>query len=150
MATFVKMLTSWFKDLGIEESLPSADEIYRRILACADEKGSTSLQVVPTLWGERHTPDQRGQVSNITSQNISLGDVGLALCRGIVENIQEMMPRDLLHLHGVKRIVCAGSALMRNQVLQRQVEQVFGLPLVLIEHADASTGAAMAALLEEN
>lgn len=150
MATFVKMLTSWMRDLGLEESLPCTDEIYHRILACADEKGATSLQVVPTLWGERHSPDQRGQVNNLTSGNISLGDVGLGLCRGVIENIQEMMTRDFLHLHGVRQIVCAGSALMRNQVLQKQVEQVFELPLILNELADASIGAAIVTLLERN
>lgn len=144
------MLASWMKDLGINDNLPSTDEIYQRILACADKKGSTSLKVAPTLWGERHIPGQRGQVSNITSDNISLGDVGLALCRGLVENVQKMMLREFLHLHGVQRIVGTGNALMRNQVLQTQVEQVFGLPLVLSENTDASTGAALAVIVERN
>lgn len=149
-AAFVKMLTSWSKDLGLSDNLPSTEEIYQRVLDCADKKNSTSLNIVPTLWGERHIPDQRGQVSNITSDNSSLGDVGLALCRGIVENIQEMMSREFLCLHGVQRIVGTGSALMRNQVLQKQVEQVFGLPLVLSENADASTGAALAVIAKQN
>lgn len=144
------MLASWIKDLGINDSLPSTDEIYQRILDCADKKGSTSLNVVPTLWGERHIPDQRGQVSNITSDNISLGDVGVALCRGLMENVKEMMSREFLHFHGMQRIVGTGSALIRNQVLQKQVEQVFGLPLVLSENADASTGAALAVIAEIN
>ena len=145
------MLTSWMKDLGITDSLPSTDEIYQRILdSCADKKGSTSLKVTPTLWGERHIPDQRGQMSNITSDNISLGDVGVALCRGLVENVEQMMSREFLDLHGVQRIVGTGSALLKNQVLQKQVEQVFGLPLVLSENADASTGAALAVIAEKN
>lgn len=150
MATFVKMLTSWMKDLGLEESLPSKDDIYSRILACADERASTSLQVVPTLWGERHTSDKRGQANNLTSGNISLGDVGLALFKGVIENIKEMMTQDFLHLHDVRQIVGAGSALKRNRVLQKQVKQVFELPLVLNENADASVGAAIATLLERN
>jgi len=150
-ATYFKMLTSWMKDLGITDSLPSTDEIYQRILdSCADKKGSTSLKVTPTLWGERHIPDQRGQMSNITSDNISLGDVGVALCRGLVENVEQMMSREFLDLHGVQRIVGTGSALLKNQVLQKQVEQVFGLPLVLSENADASTGAALAVIAEKN
>lgn len=144
------MLTSWIKDLGISDSLPSTDEIYQRILDCADKKGSTSLKVVPALWGERHIPDQRGYVRNITSHNISLGDVGVALCRGLVENVQEMMSREFLQLYGVQRIVGTGSALIRNQVLQKQVELVFGLPLVLSENTDASTGAALALIAERS
>ena len=141
---------SWIKDLGINNSLPSTDELYQRILDCADKKGSTSLKVIPTLWGERHTPDKRGQVSNLTSDNISLGDVSLALCQGLVENLQEMMSKEFLQSHGIQRIVGTGSALMKNQVLQKQVEQVFGLPLVLSDSSEASVGAALAAVSESN
>lgn len=140
---------SWMKDLGVNDSLPSTDEIYQRILYYAEKKGSTSLKVDPTFWGERRFPDQLGQVTNVTPENISLGDIGVALSRGLVENVQKMMSREFLQLHGVQRIVGTGSALMRNQVLQKQVEQVFGLPLVLHENIDASTGAALAVLCRE-
>lgn len=148
-AVYVKMLTSWMKDLGVNDNLPSTDEIYQRILNFAEKKGSTSLKVVPTFWGERHIPDQRGYMTNVTPENISLGDIGVALSHGLVENVQKMMSREFLKLHGVQRIVGTGSALMRNQVLQKQVEQVFGLPLVLCENIDASTGAALAVLCRE-
>lgn len=148
-AVYVKMLMSWMKDLGVNDSLPSTDEIYQRILYSTEKKGSTSLKVDPTFWGERHIPDQRGQVSNVTPENISLGDIGVALSRGLVENVQKMMSREFLKSHGVQRIVGTGSALMKNQVLQKQVEQVFGLPLVLRENLDASTGAALAVLCGE-
>ena len=144
------MLMSWMKDLGINNSLLSTDELYQRILDCADKKGSTSLKVIPTLWGERHTPDKRGQVNNLTSDNISLGDVSLALCQGLVENLQVMMSKEFLQSHGIQRIVGTGSALMKNPVLQKQVEQVFGLPLVLSDSSEASVGAALAAILECN
>ena len=144
------MLMSWMKDLGINNSLPSTDKLYQQILDCADKKGSTSLKVIPTLWGERHTPDKRGQVSNLTSDNISLGDVSLALCQGLVENLQGMMSKEFLQSHGIQRIVGTGSALMKNQVLQKQVEQVFGLPLVLIDSSEASVGAALAVISECN
>ena len=143
------MLMSWMKDLGMNDNLPSTDEIYQRIFYYAEKKGSTSLKVDPTFWGERHIPDQLGQVTNVTPENISLGDIGVALSRGLVENVQKMMSREFLQLHGVQRIVGTGSALMRNNVLQKQVEQVFGLPLVLCENVDASTGAALAVLCKE-
>ena len=143
------MLMSWMKDLGVNDNLPSTDEIYQRILYLTEKKGATSLKVDPTFWGERHIPGERGQVTNITPENISLGDTGVALSHGLVENVQKMMSREFLRLHGVQRIVGTGSALMRNKVLQKQVEQVFGLPLVLRENEDASTGAALAVLCRE-
>ena len=148
MATYVQMLTSWMRDLGLNDHLPATDEIYERILDCAEKKSSSSLKITATLWGERHMPDRRAEVSNLSSDNISLGDVGLSLCRGLVENLHEMMPKEFLHLHGVQRIVGTGSALIRNQVLQKQVEQVFGLPLVMSNNSEESVGAALAAILE--
>lgn len=148
LATYVKMLMSWMEDLGLHGYLPSTDEIYQRVLDCADRKSSTSLKIIPTLWGERHTPNKQGQVSNVTSNNISLGDVGVALCQGLVENLEKMMSKEFLHVQGVQRIVGTGSALMKNRVLQKQVEQVFELPLVMSECSEASVGAALAAILE--
>ena len=150
MATYVQMLTSWMWDLGLNDHLPATDEIYQRILDCAEKKSLSSLKITSTLWSERHMPDRRAEVSNLSSDStcISLGDVGLSLCRGLVENLHEMMPKEFLHLHGVQRIVGTGSALIRNQVLQKQVEQVFGLPLVMSDNSEESVGAAMAAILE--
>ena len=150
MATYVQMLTSWMRDLGLNDHLPATDEIYQRILDCAEKKILSSLKITSTLWSERHMPDRRAEVSNLSSDNtcISLGDVGLSLCRGLVENLHGMMPKEFLHLHGVQRIVGTGSALIRNQVLQKQVEQVFGLPLVMSDNSEESFGAAMAAILE--
>ena len=150
MATYVQMLTSWMWDLGLNDHLPATDEIYQRILDCVEKRSLSSLKITSMLWSERHMPDRRAEVSNLLSDNtcISLGDVGLSLCRGLVENLNEMMPKEFLHLHGVQRIVGASSALIRNQVLQKQVEQVFGLPLVMSDNSEGSVGAAMAAILK--
>ena len=119
MATYVQMLTSWIRDLGLNDHLPATDEIYQRILDCAEKKSLLSLKITSMLWSERHMPDRRAEVSNLSSDNtcISLGDVGLSLCCGLVENLNEMMPKEFLNLHGVQRIVGASSALIRNQVL---------------------------------
>ena len=150
MATYVQMLTSWMWDLGLNDHLPATDEIYQRILDCAEKKSLSSLKITSTLWSERHMPDRRAEVSNLSSDNtcISLGDVGLSLCRGLVENLNEMIPKEFLHLYVVQRIVGASSALIRNQVLQKQVEQVFGLPLVMSNNSEGSVGAAMVAIFK--
>lgn len=135
------------KELGIQDNLPSTDDIYGRLLDSADRKGSTTLKVNPKLWGERHTPEERGRVSNLTCSNVSLGDVTLALGQGFVENFEKMMSREFLRSHGIQQIVGCGSALVKNKVLQKQVEQVFGLPLVVNGSSDASVGAALAAVM---
>ena len=140
---FVSTLESWLVDLGIT-CLPSKDEIYNKVLRHATERTRTTLKLCPTLWGERHAPDQRGQVNCASPDNCSLGDVTASLCRGILENLLDMFPRSFLTSCQVKRIVGTGTALQRNEVLRKLVGQVFGLPLVMRTSGDAACGAALA------
>lgn len=149
LAAFVSALQSWLVDLGIP-SVPSEGEVYTKLLNCASKRTSTTLKMKPTLWGERHAPDQRGQVSLVSPENSSLGDITASLCRGIVENLHEIMPREFLVSCGVQRVVGIGTALERNRVLQKLVEQVLGFPLVMSEGRDASYGAALALLSRSN
>lgn len=47
----------------------------------------STLCVVPTLLGERHSPQQNASVTNIDPGNLSLGQMFKAICRGIIENL---------------------------------------------------------------
>lgn len=47
----------------------------------------SSLHVVPTLLGERHTPQQNASMTNIDPGNLALGQVFKAICHGIIENL---------------------------------------------------------------
>ena len=106
----------------------------------------TDLQVCPTLYGERHDANQRATVSNITLHNTTLGSVFYALSRGIINNLHSMMSQDFLLAAGVKCIVGSGTAVIKNKIIQREIEQQYKLPLSLGNetHADAAIGAAMA------
>ena len=59
-----------------------------------------------------------------------------------------MMSQDVLLAAGVKRIVGSGTALVKNSVLQKEIEKLYMLPLVLCKgsEADAAVGAALAML----
>ena len=98
IASFVTMLYGWLADLGVE---CQESDIYTRLISCAKGKFDTSLQVAPTLWGERHMPQARGSVSNIGPDNLTLGDASSAMCRGIVENLRQMMPPETFEEHQV-------------------------------------------------
>ncbi len=50
-----------------------SDKIWQRLMSLANETNHTDLSVVPTMFGERHAPDQRASVSNITPLNTTLG-----------------------------------------------------------------------------
>ncbi|XP_057677710.1 sedoheptulokinase [Corythoichthys intestinalis] len=140
LATFVEMLTGWMKELGMDLSDQS---LYEKMISCALNQESSNLTVTPTILGERHEPFTLGQVTNISTCNISLGHVTRALCRGILENLASMMPPERLQKAGVRRIVGSGSALARNEVLRQEVKRVFALPVVYGQNADSAVGVAL-------
>lgn len=138
------MLESWMTELDV--TCPSKTELYNKLIQCASSKKVTSLQLRPTLWGERHDTNLTGQVSNIKDNNISLSDVTISLCQGIIRNLSSMMPRDRLISCGVQRIIGTGSAITQNPILQEETEKTWGLPVVTKDSSDASLGAALAVL----
>ncbi|XP_066995781.2 sedoheptulokinase [Anabrus simplex] len=141
LATFVKTLQQWTLELGC--SVPQA-KIWDRVLALAAEESSvSSLQIVPTLLGERHIPIQNASVSNIDLGNLGLGQVFRALCHGIVKNLYSMMPREMLLESSIDRILGLGSALTRNKVLQMEVKNLYQLPVDIVSGGDAAMGAAL-------
>ncbi|KAJ3589635.1 hypothetical protein NHX12_010479 [Muraenolepis orangiensis] len=142
LAAFVGLLASWMKDLGAEVS-GGDSSLYDKLTVCALSQPHTDLVVSPTPLGERHHPQLRGAVANISAGNLSLGHVTRALCRGIVANLTSMMPVALLREAGVRRVVGSGSALSRNPVLREEAERALELPLEYGNTADSAVGAAM-------
>ncbi|NXY72617.1 SHPK Sedoheptulokinase, partial [Glareola pratincola] len=140
LATFVDMVAQWTEELGfqIQESA-----IYTKIIKAALAQDDSKLSVHPTIFGERHIPEQLAAVSNIAVSELSLGHVTRALCRGIVENLCSMLPVQRLNEMGVRRILGSGSALARNEVLRQEVERIFPFPVVYGKDVDAAVGAAM-------
>lgn len=57
-----------------------------------------------------------------------------------------MMPREMLITANISRILGIGSALTRNEVLQKEVHQCYQLPVVFVSGGDAAWGAAMAVM----
>lgn len=146
LATFVRMLQQWTMDLGF--SVPQS-KVWERVLALSDDDDNaiSDLVIVPTCLGERHAPDASGTMHNIRAGNLGLGQVFRALCRGLLENLHSMMPKEVLQAAKKTRIVGNGSGLSRNKVLQKEVQQVYELPLVFTKGGDAAKGAGMAVAL---
>ncbi|KAK5859080.1 hypothetical protein PBY51_003171 [Eleginops maclovinus] len=140
LATFVEMLTSWMKELGAQMSDSC---LYEKLINCALSQEMSELSVSPTLLGERHDPLCLGQVTNISTTNLSLGHVTRALCHGVLQNITSMMPAERLQQAGVCRIVGSGSAIARNEVLRQEVEKAFSQPVLYGKNADSAVGVAM-------
>ncbi|XP_014662311.1 PREDICTED: sedoheptulokinase-like [Priapulus caudatus] len=148
LAAFVRMLQQWTHELGL--GVPE-NKIWEKILmlAAETELNGNDVTVVPTIYGERHAPEGKMSVCNITSQNVTLGKVSRALCHSLISNLRSMMSQEVLRRSDVRRIVGSGTALLKNRVLQEEFESQYGLPLVFDEQGstDAAMGAAMAAIL---
>ncbi|XP_015262370.1 PREDICTED: sedoheptulokinase [Gekko japonicus] len=143
LATFVDMLVEWIAELGLE--VPRS-LLYPRMIQAALARADTALSVCPTVFGERHRPEQRGSVTHIAASDLSLGHVTRALCHGVVQNLHSMMSSQRLGEAGAKRILASGSALSRNEVLRQEVERTYPFPVVYGKDMDAAVGAALVML----
>ncbi|KAM9788227.1 sedoheptulokinase [Neosynchiropus ocellatus] len=142
LAAFVSMLSSWILELDAGVELDDCS-MYEKLNCLAESQNNSDLRVTPTILAERHAPLSLGQVTNISTSNLSLGHVFRAICHGILGNLSSMMPATRLRQGGVSRIVGSGSALMRNAVLRQELEKVYALPVVYGQDADAAVGVAM-------
>ncbi|XP_033112133.1 sedoheptulokinase-like [Anneissia japonica] len=142
----VKMFQQMMQALNIPEEFIQEESIFDMLL----EKGKciteTDLVIKPTIHGERHAPNAKGSVTNITPFNMDVGHLSKALCRGLIENLLEMLPREILCTAGVERIVGCGSALLRNKMLQEELERAYCLPVELTTDSNAAVGGAIALL----
>lgn len=142
LATFVKMVQQWSMDLGF---MVPQSKIWDKLLALSDDDSAISnMSIQPTLLGERYSPNVSASVANINIGNIGIGQVFRALCRGLIENLNKLMPKDVLVDAKISRIVGNGSGLSRNKILQKEVQQLYQLPLEFTASGDAAKGAAMA------
>ena len=108
-------------------------------------RGGTEMVIVPTIFGERHNPDEHASVTNITSQNTTLSCVYASLCRGVIDNLHSMMSKEYLLAAGVTRIVGSGTTILKNAIIQRDIERCYKLPLMLYpgSSVDSALGAAL-------
>ena len=142
LAAFVRMIQLWCVELGC--SVPQEKIWNTALTAGIRETEVPSLVTSPTILGERHNPDEKGSVTNINQGNLSLGQVTRSVCRGVVTNLAGMMTPDMLREGGIKRIVGSGACLIRNPVLQREIQEQYRTNVEFVEEGNACIGAAMA------
>ncbi|XP_044286315.1 sedoheptulokinase [Varanus komodoensis] len=143
MAAFVSTLLGWTAELGVQVS---ETDLYSQVIEAALAQTNSGLDICPTIFGERHSPEKLASVTGITASNLSLGHVARALCRGVVRNLHGMLSSERLEEAGAARILAGGSALCRNEVMRQEVERAFALPVSYGNEVDAARGAAMAML----
>ncbi|OWA52094.1 Sedoheptulokinase [Hypsibius exemplaris] len=142
---FVHNLKEWVESIG---GTVNEEDIWPRVIALANEKNwaeSNDPTVKPTLYGERFDANLRATVGNLSLVNADLGSLIRGILKGVIDNLEAMLPADYLRQSNVKRIVLTGSLFRTFPQLVQHVSRVFGLPIVLKEDTrDAAFGAALA------
>ena len=142
LAKFVDMLRDWVSSMGL--TAPTRDSIFESFRREGREAARAgSMKVNPRLFGERHCPRELASITNVGPDDLSISSVFEAICSGLIGNLESMVSRRQLTSAGIRRIVGCGKALRENAVLQRAVEDCFGLPFVLRAESDAAHGAAL-------
>ncbi|HZJ88617.1 MAG TPA: FGGY-family carbohydrate kinase, partial [Sphaerochaeta sp.] len=120
----------------------NSDMIYALMHAEAAKIAGTDLRFDPRLTGSRSEPFARGSLSNITLDNLSMGEVTLAAIEGIVHELWEFGAQ-AAHL---EQIVATGNAVVRNPLFVHALERAFSLPVSCARIDDgAGFGAALIA-----
>ena len=161
LANFVQMIQSWNSELFESELFESElkneeskDKIWTKLISAGEEfskkNKSNTLICKPTLFGERHAKETYASWFNMKADNTSVGQVFFSICTGLVANLKEMFPAELLRNElNIKRIVGTGTALIKNPIIIKQLELQFQLPIILNKSNDAALGAALF-LLKKN
>ncbi|XKL60651.1 hypothetical protein PGB90_007708 [Kerria lacca] len=130
-----------------ETAALNGDELWKILIENGyKEENQSDLLFEPTFLGERHKPDQRGSIVNIHINNFKLFQIFRALCKGVVTNLHSMTSSETLNKKQIKKIIGIGSALLRNKILQMELEKQYSLPVEYKRSGDAPFGAALSML----
>lgn len=143
LAALATALQQFLEVLGVNP-LPDAQQLYSVLQTLAEPLGGTTLRACPSFAGERYDTQLRGSLTSISFENFTVGDIFAALSRGIVDSLQRMLPREMYV--GRREVVGSGNAIRRSSIMQRYIEEVFGLPLVVTSGGETTcSGAAFLA-----
>ncbi|XP_069136174.1 sedoheptulokinase-like [Argopecten irradians] len=140
LSHMVIMLQQWFKAFGFDVN---EDKIWSTLLGLGSD-ASTGPIIVPTLFGERHLPEQKVAISGLTTSNLDLGSVFRSLCKGLVTNLCDMMPISVMESHGITTVKATGSVVDRNTIIRDEIAKHYGsFKVEFGSSCDSATGAAM-------
>lgn len=147
MGWLVNTLRRWCQDIGLEP--PDDETLFARVneLGIDGLQSRTApggLEAVTSFRGERNNPALDGAITGINMENFSLGNLSVALCRSMLQNVRDMMPEELLAER--KRLVCSGNGIRQSPLIRKLAVEEFGLPITLPAHREeAATGVALLA-----
>ena len=123
----------------------NADETQYEIMNLLAQKAyrnKDGLKVVTLFEGTRKNPDERGQISNISSANFTPGNLILATLQGMVDELKDYF--DCMNVDGITHLVASGNAIQKNNMLRKLLEDTFGYEICVTDGSEeAALGAAL-------
>uniref|UniRef100_K3XB25 Carbohydrate kinase FGGY N-terminal domain-containing protein n=1 Tax=Globisporangium ultimum (strain ATCC 200006 / CBS 805.95 / DAOM BR144) TaxID=431595 RepID=K3XB25_GLOUD len=149
-AWFNQQCQQWAQELQMSSSTDDDARWYARLIDLGMQNITTDLEFLPTLNGERSDPTMKGSIQQLSMSNWSIGDISAALCKGLIDNLLTMVPKELHAAIRERKMIGTGSALVRNALLRHFLAAKLADPtaqLRIQDAADAAIGAALLPLL---
>lgn len=146
---FVDMLIEWNSELGFtcQSSESEKEHIWSKLINLSMKymETETTIKCIPKLFAERHDTSTFGSLENLLHSNIKLGEIFASICHGLVKNLIEMFPVDILTNElGCQRVIATGSVVLKNPIVRAKLQyELKRMPIVFKESSDSAIGAAM-------
>ena len=141
----LKMLCFCVSDIVLPE-----ERIWSKLteFATSSTAKHSSIQIIPTVFGERHIPDPCVTLTGSSESYLHLGAIYRSVCEGIIDNLHMMLPCILLIESGIKQLILTGSVFDKNPWIKEHVEKLYGGSLAIVtgQGADSAVGAAKVAI----
>ena len=112
----------------------------------AEIKEADVPDCVPTIYGERHRPLQKGSLSNLSSENLNIAAIFRAFSAGLVKNVTTMLSCQDLIDNGIQTLICSGSLISRNRWVREAIESCYReLDIQYGDSCDSALGAGIVA-----
>ncbi len=131
-------------------SSPEKESLYRKMTSLEYPAGSGDIPLVDTLLaGKRSDPLLRGRITNISTSNLTPGNLVIAFLRGISNELFDfygMIPASVRDRKSI--LVGSGNAIRKNKLLREAFEERFNKKLIVPAHAEeAAYGASLCAVV---
>lgn len=153
MNCFITMIKHWLRELVVsgvgDEQFLDKVLLDRLVILGRTSPQASTIKILPTIFGERHDPSLLARAVGISCDNATLGGLFRAISEGVVDNIFQLMPVEVLVDHGVTKVFGSGSVLCQNPMVLQRLEGALGDKIAFERgnESDSALGAAKAAMV---
>ncbi len=142
--TSFEVLRRFYADILTNFGFAPPEDMLEQMWQLAEKvpNDANGLEMEPLFAGEREVPSLRGQLTGISSINLTAANLSRALVEGLAQHLADML--QTLRSRSQKSLVGAGNALARNALLRESLARCTRLPLTMAPFDEAAAvGAAL-------